>query len=113
VDALVYNPPVLFIAGIFALTAGLAMVLGHNIWSGGTLPVVVTLAGWSALLKGLLLLFLSPERAAEFFWGTLHYAQMFYLYAFVSFVLGAYLTYAGFKPRPANRNLRDQPSLAA
>jgi hypothetical protein len=52
--------------------------LGHNVWSGGALPVVVTLVGWVALIKGLLLLFLSPEAAAGLYLGGLHYEQPFY-----------------------------------
>lgn len=31
--------------GMLATAAGLAVVLGHQVWSGGALPVVVTLAG--------------------------------------------------------------------
>jgi hypothetical protein len=37
---------VLFVVGVIAVAAGLAMVLGHNVWSGGVLPVVITLTGW-------------------------------------------------------------------
>ena len=33
--ALVHNPPLLFIVGVITLAAGLAMILGHNVWSGG------------------------------------------------------------------------------
>jgi hypothetical protein len=41
--ALLRNGPLLLITGMVGLVAGLAMVLGHNVWSGGALPVVVTL----------------------------------------------------------------------
>ena len=55
---------------------GLAMVLGHNVWSGGVLPVVVTLVGWISLIKGLLILFL-PSQAAQGFssGGTTHHVS--------------------------------------
>ena len=55
--------------------------LGHNVWSGGALPVVVTCVAWVALGTSLLLLFLSPEAAAAFFLESLHYEQLFYCYA--------------------------------
>jgi hypothetical protein len=97
VTSLIHNPPMLFVTGVIGTAAGLAMVLGHNIWSGGALPVVVTLVGWTALLKGVLLLFLSPAGESEFFLGTLHYEQLFYLYSAISILLGIYLTYAGSK----------------
>ena len=69
------------------------MILGHNVWSGGALPVIVTLIGWLALIKGLLLLFLSPEAVL----GGLQYEQLFYMYAAIALILGVYLTYAGFR----------------
>ena len=50
VTALVHNPPLLLIVGMIGLIAGLAIVLGHNVWYGGMLPVVVTLVGWLILI---------------------------------------------------------------
>jgi hypothetical protein len=79
------------------VVAGLAMVLVHNVWCGGALPIIVTLAGWLTLIKGLLFLFLPADVAVGFFLGGLHYEHLFYLYAAMCFVLGAYLAYGGFK----------------
>jgi hypothetical protein len=53
--ALVHNSPLLLTFGMVFLTAGLAIVLGHNVWSGGALPVVVTVVGWLLLIRGLIL----------------------------------------------------------
>jgi len=97
VTALLHNAPVMFILGVFTLVAGLAMVLLHNIWSGGPAPVIVTLIGWITLAKGLLFLFLPSETEADFFLQGLHYQQLFYVYAGISLVIGVYLTYCGFK----------------
>ena len=94
--ALVRNAPELFISGVIAVGAGLAIVLGHNVWSGGALPVVVTLTGWLMLIKGVFLLFLSPEGTYRFFLAGLHYEHFFYQYTAIPLVLGVYLTYAGF-----------------
>jgi hypothetical protein len=96
--ALMHNPPVLFVIAVIAVAAGLAMVLGHNVWSGGVLPVVVTLTGWLLLLKGALLLFLSPEAASGVFLAGLHYEQFFYPYTAFALFLGIGLTYGGFRP---------------
>ena len=96
--ALIHTPPVLFLAGIIALLPGLAMVLGHNVWSGGALPVVVTLVGWVTLIRGLLVLFLSPGAEVRLFTG-LRYDQLCYPYCGIGLVLGVYLTYGGFKAR--------------
>ena len=97
VTALLQNPSLMFIVGVITLAAGLAMVLAHNIWSGGALAVVVTLVGWITLIKSLFFLFLPPEMEAGFFLRQLHYQELFYLYTGVSLVLGIYLTYGGFK----------------
>jgi putative exporter of polyketide antibiotics len=99
VTALLQNPSMTLILGVITLAAGLAMVLAHNIWSGGTLVVVVTLVGWMALVKSLFFLFLPPEMEARLFLQQLHYQQLFYLYEAISLALGVYLTYGGFKSR--------------
>ena len=99
VTALLQNPSMMLIVGIITLAAGLAVVLAHNIWSGGALGVVVTLVGWITLIKSLFFLFLPPEMEAGLFLGQLHYRQLFYLYTAISLVLGVYLTYGGFRSR--------------
>jgi hypothetical protein len=44
--AIIQDPPLLFIAGLMGVTAGLAIILVHNVSSGGALPIIVTLFGW-------------------------------------------------------------------
>ena len=95
--ALMHNPPVLFVVSVIAVAAGLAMVLGHNVWSGGVLPVMVTVSGWLMLIKGALLLFLSPEAATGVFLAGLHYQQFFSVYTGIALVFGLCLTYGGFR----------------
>ena len=89
----------MFVLGAITLVAGLAMVLAHNIWSGGALTVIVTLVGWITLVKSPFFLFLPPELEAGFFLRQLHYQELFYLYGAILLVLGVYLTYGGFKSR--------------
>jgi hypothetical protein len=99
VTALIHNPPAVLIAGVIAVAIGLAIVLGHNVWSGGPLAVIVTLVGWYSLLKGLVLFLLSPVALENFFDGA-HYGQFFFVYMGVTFILGACLTYGGFTAKP-------------
>ena len=101
-NALVRDRPLVLLLSMIGLLAGLAMVLAHNVWSGGALPVVVTLFGWILLFRGALLLFLSPDAIAgllDFF----RFAQLFYFYVGIMLVFGLYLTYAGFKASPPSR----------
>jgi hypothetical protein len=99
ITAVVNSPGLLFLAGLMAVPAGLALILSHNIWSGGAAPVLVTLTGWSALVKGLLFLFLTPAAESEWLLRGLQYERFFYLYVSISLVLGGYLTYAGSRSR--------------
>jgi hypothetical protein len=95
VAMLINDRPLLLILGVIALAVGLAMVLSHNVWSGGAMTVVVTLFGWIILIRGVLLLFLSHEALVAVF-TSLHFGEFFYAYVAVILILGLYLTYAGF-----------------
>jgi hypothetical protein len=95
------NPLALLWSAMIISLAGLAMVLVHNVWSKSPVVVVVTLLGWSTLLKGILYLLLPATWLGVFFQAVLNCGA--YLYSATAFmlVLGAYLTYEGFKPKPA------------
>ena len=99
VNALMHSSALMLLLGVITLAAGLAMILAHNIWSGGAVPVVVTLVGWIALIKGLLFLFLPPDAVAGLY-ESLHYQQLFLVFSFISILIGAYLTYSAFRPAP-------------
>jgi hypothetical protein len=98
VEAAVADKPLMFTYAIISLGLGVAMVLGHNVWSHGALPAVVSLVGWLILAKGLVLLFLAPEGLTGMF-DRMQYRDHFYLYLAPSFVIGLYLTWAGFTAR--------------
>ena len=102
VTGLLRNPPEMFLTGVLTLVAGLAMVLAHNIWSGGVLPVVVTIMGWLTLIKGFMFLCMFSGDAGGFYLGTLHYSQLFYLYMAICLVIGAYLTWGGFAAKSSS-----------
>jgi len=94
---------VMLVYAIISLAAGLAMILGHNVWSRGALPVVVTLVGWLILAKGLMLLFVSSDALRQSF-DRMHYGEHYYLYLAPSLAIGLYLTWAGFTaPSPNAR----------
>jgi hypothetical protein len=95
VESAMADGPLMLTYAIISLALGLAMVLGHNVWSGGALPVVVTLVGWLILAKGLLLLFLTPEPLTRLF-ERMQYGEHMYLYLAPALAIGLYLTWAGF-----------------
>ena len=93
--ALLNNPALMWVLSVITLTIGLAMVLAHNVWSDGALPVVVTLVGWAALIKGLLFLFLPSGVESEFILSALRNPLLFYVWMTPSLVIGIFLTYEG------------------
>jgi hypothetical protein len=95
VNALIRSPPLVLLAGVFAVAVGLGLVIGHNAWSGGTLPVVVTLVGWASLIKGFALLALPPRQMAKLY-EALRYERFYLAYVGVTLALGLYLTIAAF-----------------
>ncbi len=88
--AAVSDRPLIFLAGILLLVAGLAIVHAHNLWVGDW-RVIVTLLGWLAILGGLVRMF-APEYAEE----VTDYVQVgspaVKVTAAFYFALGAFLT---------------------
>lgn len=96
VTLLVQDKPLMLVLGILTIFGGMALVLVHNIWSGA-LQVIVTLLCWLTLIKGVVILYLSPETLADFYIRNAHYGEILLLDAAVLLILGAYLTLKGFE----------------
>ncbi len=92
-DAVVHSQDILLVAGIAALAAGLAMVIGHNVWSGGAPVVVVTLIGWTVLVRAVLLLLL-PSDVIGFVYDLVRADRYFYVIMAITAAIGVYLTWA-------------------
>ena len=103
IPALLGNRPAMVIFAIIALAGGLAIVLAHNIWSGGVLPILVTLIGWVMLIRGVSFLFLPPEITLHIL-AAMQIERFFYIYFAIPFVLGLYLTYVAFTAQMRSRD---------
>lgn len=97
VTGVLSNPGTMLTLGVILLFAGIAVVLVHNVWSGGALPVIVTLIGYLTVLKGLLILLLPPDTGTAVYLRALHYQQYFYVYAALTLCLGLSLTVLAFR----------------
>ena len=100
IEATVEEEGVVISYAIISLAMGVAMVIGHNVWSGGALPVVVTLVGWLILAKGVLLLVLVPDALTAMV-ERMGYAEHYRVLLTPALVLGLYLTWAGFTSQAA------------
>jgi hypothetical protein len=75
--------------------------------------VLVTLVGWLSLIKGSLILFLSPAPASVFFLDTLHYERFFYEYTAITFCLGFGLVFMSFARRAHRSHSRPKLNFGA
>ncbi|WP_156964583.1 hypothetical protein [Methylocapsa aurea] len=94
-SALVRDRGLILLGGSINLIAGLAIVLAHNVWSGGVLTVVVTLVGWLLLLRGVILLFTPSDKLVAYY-EAMRLDQNYYVYLTITLVIGLYLSIAGF-----------------
>ena len=95
VGELIHHRPTMLVLGMLTLIAGLAMVLGHNVWSGGALPIIVTIVGWITLIRSVVLLFVPPQALDRTF-QAIRFEEFYYVFLAIPLVLGLYLSYAAF-----------------
>ena len=95
VNEWVRSPPLMMLTSAITLALGLALVVGHNVWSGGALPITVTVVGWLTLIKGLAFLAIPPAQMIKLYDG-LQYERFFFVYMGVTLALGFYLSVAAF-----------------
>ena len=94
-DDMANDGPWMLFSGMVAVAAGLAIVLAHNVWTGGALTLAVTLVGWAALLKGLSLLFVPPHTMARAY-KSMGFERYFHLWMGVVLVLGLWIALKAF-----------------
>lgn len=85
----------LLLLGFIRVSFGAAIVLVHNVWRQGFWPLLVTLTGWSILVRGVMVLFVPPDVMAGIMDAT-HVLDFYYVYAAIPLVLGGYLALRGF-----------------
>jgi hypothetical protein len=110
------EPSFVFIVGMLALVAGLAIVNAHNVWVRDW-RVIITILGWLAVIRGILSL-LFPVRLHGVAERVLVDPTGPTIGAVITIVLGALLTWVGYehlwqqKPAPAARSARTRAAPA-
>ncbi len=94
IERISHEPVAIALIGMIRLAIGLAIVLGHDLWSDG-LAILVSLVGWITLISGLLTLFLPPRTVREIF-AQMRFDKRYPIFALFSFALGGALLIAGF-----------------
>ena len=80
--------------GYISLIVGLTFVLLHNVWTGGLLPLLVTIVSWLIFLKGAAFL-LVPDRMLKRLEGPFSARRTYRIVAISMLVVGIYLLLAG------------------
>jgi hypothetical protein len=86
----------LFLAGLVETTAGLAIVLGHNLW-GSAAEIIISFLGWAMILEGSLCLLLNkkfPKGIVSHMMKSM--PEFMSISAVVMLVAGTYLSYLGY-----------------
>lgn len=86
----VTNRPLIFLAGVLLLIAGLSIIQTHNLWVGDW-RVIITLLGWLGVLGGLVRIF-SPDYAQTIVDNIKPDHPAVTVTAVLYFALGAFLT---------------------
>ena len=86
------NPGYALLGGFIAIVGGMAMVSYHNLWVSDW-RVLVTIVGWIALIKGILLLLIPPYT--NLFKGLLQ-MQKGKGITIIAILMGVIFTYLGF-----------------
>ena len=89
------NPPIMYVLGLVQLVGGLTMVLTQDATSGANLALVLTLVGWWLLIRGGMLMFVSPEALLSLV-DSIELPKYHFLSNIVGLLIGIYLAYTGF-----------------
>ena len=80
--------------GMFALVFGLVLLQVHNIWTASW-PVVITIMGWSGVIKGVWLI-IFPATVCSFMQFYIKRGSLLIIHGIFACVLGILLTVCGY-----------------
>jgi uncharacterized membrane protein len=83
-----------YVSGLLLMTAGLALILTHNVWVADW-RVIITLLGWLAAIGGALRIVV-PERVESMGQSFLRHPTSMTVAAAIWLALGALLTFFGY-----------------
>jgi hypothetical protein len=95
VERLLENPPIMYVLGLVQLVGGLTMVLTQDVAAGGNLTLVLSLVGWWLLIRGGMLMFMSPEALWSLV-DSIELTKYYFVSNILGLLIGIYLAYTGF-----------------
>ena len=91
------NAAVLYLGGAMALTIGYLILAFHNTWTKD-LSVIITIFGWLALIKGIVIL-IRPKIMIALSKAILKNESILKIEAIVIIILGLAFSFLGFCPK--------------
>jgi uncharacterized protein YjeT (DUF2065 family) len=88
------NPALLYLSGLLSMTAGLAILIAHNVWVADW-PVLITILGWLATIGGAVRMVL-PERAKSIGEAMLRKPRAMHIGGAVWLAAGALFCFFGY-----------------
>jgi len=96
----------IYLAGVIALTAGLAIVILHNRWEWNW-TLIVTLFGWLAVIGGIVRM-VAPQVVADIGTSLIAHPTFFVIDGWIAVLLGVLLSYFGYLQPPTLTAARPQ-----
>jgi uncharacterized membrane protein len=93
-DEFLRSRALIYLSGLITMTAGLALVLTHNVWRADW-PVIITILGWLALIAGTVRI-IAPQGTERFGRQMLKHKHGLTIAAVAYVALGAILCVFGY-----------------
>jgi hypothetical protein len=93
-DEFLRSTALIYLSGLLALSAGLAIVLSHNVWTADW-RVLITVLGWLAALGGVVRVVL-PQGTEAIGRRVLQHPQSLLIAAVIWLAIGAILSFFGY-----------------
>ena len=91
------RPSILYIGGLGALVIGYMVVAFHNTWTRD-LSVIITILGWVALVKGILI-FLCPKLMIALTRAIIRKDTFLRIESLIVIIIGLIFSFLGFCPK--------------
>lgn len=95
----IQDAPLVFVTGAFTVLAGLGLIAAHHHWSSVS-AAIISVIGLLASVKGAALM-IAPQIGVEATDILVRQPQVLMVGIGVDAILGLWLTFAGWRPRPA------------
>jgi len=89
------NPAMTYLTGLIVFVLGFIIVSHHNIWSSDITTVIITILGWTALIKGILVI-IFPDTMISVVRKIAPISKHTKTWSMIVFFLGLIISYLGF-----------------